>query len=32
LRVVKYTSFIKFDYEKVKQTMLDIMNDMEYTK
>jgi hypothetical protein len=32
LRVVKYTPFIKFDYEKVKQTMLDIMNDMEYTK
>jgi hypothetical protein len=32
LRVVKYTPFIKFDYEKVKQTMLDIMNDMEYNK
>ncbi len=32
LRVVKYTPFIKFDYEKVKQTMLDMMNDMEYTK
>ena len=32
LKVVKYTPFIKFDYEKVKQIMLDIMSEMEYTK
>lgn len=29
LKVVKYTPFIKFDYEKVKQIMLDNMNEME---
>jgi hypothetical protein len=32
LRVVKYTPFIKYDREKIKQVMLDIMSDMEYTK
>ena len=32
LRVVKYTPFIKYDKEKVKQIMLDIMSDMGYTK
>ena len=32
MKVVKYTPFIKFDYEKVKQIMLDIMTEMEYTK
>ena len=29
LKVVKYTPFLKCDYEKVKQIMLDIMSDME---
>jgi hypothetical protein len=32
LRVVKYTPFVKYDSEKIKQVMLDIMGDMEYTK
>jgi len=32
LRVVKYTPFIKYDKVKVKQIMLDVMSDMEYTK
>ena len=32
LRVVKYTPFIKYDKNKVKQVMLDIMSDMGYTK
>lgn len=32
LKVVKYTPFIKYDRSKIKQIMLDIMSDMEYTK
>jgi hypothetical protein len=32
LKVVKYTPFIKYDIEKIKQVMLDIMSDMGYTK
>ena len=29
MKVVKYTPFIKFDYDKVKQIMIDIMSEME---
>lgn len=32
LRVVKYTPFVKFEKTKIKQVMLDIMDDMGYTK
>lgn len=32
LRVVKYTPFVKFDKSKIKQTMLDVMDDLGYTK
>lgn len=32
LKVVKYTPFVKYDKSKIKQIMLDIMSDMEYTK
>jgi hypothetical protein len=32
MRIVKYTPFIKFERDKIKQIMLDIMSDMEYTK
>lgn len=32
LRIVKYTPFVKFDKSKIKQIMLDIMDDMEYNK
>lgn len=32
LRVVKYTPFVKFDRSKIKQVMIDIMNEMGYNK
>lgn len=32
LKIVKYTPFVNFDKSKVKQVMLDIIDDMEYTK
>lgn len=32
MKVVKYTPFIKYDKVKIKQIMLDVMSDMEYTK
>lgn len=32
MKVVKYTPFVKYDKVKIKQIMLDVMGDMEYTK
>lgn len=32
LKIVKYTPFVKFEKSKIKQIMLDIMSDLEYTK
>lgn len=32
IRIVKYTPFVKYDREKIKQTMVDILDDMGYTK
>lgn len=32
LKVVKYTPFVKFEHSKIKKVMIDILNDMGYTK
>lgn len=31
-KIVKYSPFVKFDHSKVKQIMVDVLEDLDYTK